>query len=361
LADTSERPAVDELAGWPAPEAQSAWFGSGEIEAELADAYRSGRMHHAWLIGGPRGIGKATLAFRLARYILAHPQPGPERGDAGLAVDEADPVFRKVASGAHPNLLVLRRPWDERAGRFKTELTVDEVRRTVGFFGSTPGEPGWRVAIVDSADEMNPSAANALLKVLEEPPRQALFLVVAHAPGRLLPTIRSRCRRLDLEPLPTDVIEAAIAGNPATASASRDDVRLAAGLAEGSLRQAIMLLDSDGAALYRDFHALVAGLPELDLVALHGFADRLARRGQDDSFTAFFDLLQGWLARRVRGEAEPAEDQPLAERLRAAPLASWAEVWEKVSRSFAATEELNLDRKQFVLTSLMTLARATRM
>ncbi|MBN9021107.1 MAG: DNA polymerase III subunit delta', partial [Rhizobiales bacterium] len=257
MADEFSR--LDSLEGWLPPEAQPRWHGAPGAEAALLDAYRGGRMHHAWLIGGAKGIGKATLAYRFARFALANPDPRSAAVAAAtdLSVPEAGPAFRKVAGRAHPNLLTLERPWDDKNKRFKTELPVDEVRKTVGFFGSTGGEGGWRIAVVDPADEMNPSAANALLKILEEPPARSLFLVISHTPGRLLPTIRSRCRRLDLVPLDPEAIVAAIRENGSIA-AGDDDIRLAAMLAEGSLRRAILLLEQDGIDTYRAFARFAA-------------------------------------------------------------------------------------------------------
>jgi DNA polymerase-3 subunit delta' len=357
-ADTAERPSLDGLEGWPEPEAQPAWRGDPAAEATLRDAYLGGRMHHAWLIGGPRGIGKATLAYRFARFALAHPDPGRAVAGEGLAIPATHPAFRKVAAGAHPNVLSLRRPWDEKTRRYRTELTVDEIRRTVGFFGSTAGERGWRIAIVDPADDMNPSAANALLKILEEPPADALFLVISHTPGRLLPTIRSRCRRLDLAPLASAAIDAALAeGEP---DAGAEDRALAARLAQGSLRRAVLLLRQEGIEVFRALDRLLGGLPELDTEAVHAFAERVTRRGAEDAYEAFLDLTRDWLARRVRRQPEPAGTEPGAA-LAGVPLASWAEVWEKLGRASDLADAYNLDRKQVVLSTLMSLARAARM
>jgi DNA polymerase-3 subunit delta' len=360
MAEKDQIPRLDSLDGWPPPEAQPDWHGDRRAERVLLDSWRSGRMHHAWLIGGRKGIGKATLAYRFARFVLAHPDPfadGPFPADLSLPADH--PAFRKVAARAHPNLLVMERPWDDRNKRYKTDLAVDEVRRTVSFFGTTSGEGGWRIAIVDPADDMNPSAANALLKVLEEPPARSLFLIVSHAPGRLLPTIRSRCRRLDLPALDAATIESVLRANdPGSAG---DDVALAAALAEGSLRRAILLLQEDGIATYRDFARLAAGAPELDVGEMHALADRVSGRGANDAYEGFLDTIRAWLGRRVRGEPEPAAEAAPPARLTSVPLARWAEVWEKIAASATEAEDLNLDRKQVVLSILMTFARATRM
>jgi len=360
VSETDETIRFDRVQGWPAPEEQRAWFGDSAIERTLLDAYRSGRMHHAWLIGGPKGIGKATLAYRFARFVFAHPDPASADLAAAMDLDVPDdrPAFRKVANRAHPNLLILERPWDEEKKRFKTELTVPEIRRTVSFFGSTSGEPGWRIAVVDPADDMNASSANALLKVLEEPPARSLFLIVSHAPGRLLPTIRSRSRRLDIPPLSTHAIAAALREH---GEGDAEDIELVAALAEGSLRRAILLSESGGIETYRGLVKLLARLPNLDVDAMHAFADSVSGRGDDDAWIGFRDLLAAWLNRRVRGEAEPETDVPLAAAAAAAPLERWAEVWETMRQSVEQTDELNLDRKRTVLSILMSLARATRM
>lgn len=357
-----EIPRLDALDGWPPPEAQPRWCGSLAAEAMLLDAYRGGRMHHAWLLGGPKGIGKATLAYRFARFALANPDPASPAvaGALDLAVPEESPAFRKVAGRAHPNLLAMERPWDDRNKRYKTELAVDEIRRTVGFFGSTGGEGGWRIAIVDPADDMNPSAANALLKVLEEPPSRSLFFIISHTPGRLLPTIRSRCRRLDLTPLAVDAITTAIRDN-GSVDADEEDIRLAAALAGGSLRRAILLLEEEGISTYRNFARFAAHVGDPDIVAMHALADSVSGRGANDAYEGFMETVRGWLARRVRGEPEPVPEATPGAAVRAVPLARWAEVWEKVAQSSTEADDLNLDRKQVVLSILMSLARAARM
>src|SRR5438445_5314400 len=203
------------------PRETSILAGHREAEAALLNAYRSGRIPHAWLIGGPQGIGKATLAYRMARFVLAHGPPlagAVQRAD-DLAVDPNHTVARQVAAESHGGLLTLERTANER-GVMRTVITVDETRETISFFGSTAAAEGWRVCIVDTVDELNPNAANALLKILEEPPQQSLFLLVSHAPARVLPTIQSRCRKLPLRPLATsEVIRAAA---PATGMAADD-------------------------------------------------------------------------------------------------------------------------------------------
>ena len=347
---------VDALSGWPMPEQQKSWLGGTAIETQLRDAYVGGRMHHAWLIGGPKGIGKATLAFRAARFILANPDPTAATLGSSLNVAPDNRVFRQIAAGAHPNLLVLRRPWDEQAKRHRSELTVGEVRRIQSFFGSTAGEKGARICIVDTADELNTSAANALLKVLEEPPARGLFFLIASRPGQLLPTIRSRCRRLDLRPIPRDAVRAALAeGEPESLPAEID---LAADQSNGSLRIAIGFLREEAGGTYHAFTALTSALPEVDFEGVHALADSVAVRGRDEAYRAFVGIVEDWLTRRLRAESEAGSKLPAS--VTKAPLASWATVWEKVRDTTLQAETLNLDRKQVVLQVFMALAAATR-
>ena len=355
---------LDQLDGWPAPEENANWLGDRNAEQSLLGAYRSGRIHHAWLLCGPKGIGKATLAYRFARFVLAHPDPGAAEVAAAsdLSVDSDHPAFRKVAARAHPNLLALQRSYNDERKRFYTELTVDQVRRTVSFFGSTSGEAGWRIAIVDPADDLNANAANALLKNLEEPPARALFLIVSHTPGRLLPTIRSRCRRLNVRSLETSTIDRALREKLGDASpVDEAQMRMATVLAEGSLRRAIHLVEVGGGEIHRNLAQLLATAPDLDVEAMHDFAGRVAGGSSDDVFDTFLDAIYSWLDRRVRGQNEPDDAVVLSPQVRRAPLESWAEVWENVRRSSTLADTLNLDRKQAVLSILMNLARATRM
>src|SRR6201991_2187220 len=195
----------------PHPRETMSLFGHREAELALLNAYRSGRIPHAWLIGGAQGIGKATLAYRMARFVLAHRDPLASKVQSAetLEVDPSHPVARHVAAGAHGGLLTLERTLNDK-GEMRTVITVDETRETIPFFGSTAAVEGWRVCIVDTVDELNANSANALLKVLEEPPVRSLFLLVSNAPARVLPTIQSRCRKLGLRSLATgDVVRAA--------------------------------------------------------------------------------------------------------------------------------------------------------
>src|SRR5829696_3780552 len=238
----------DRLPGAPHPREQMAFFGHGEAERAFLDAHRAGRLHHAWLIGGPRGIGKATLAYRVARFLLD--EGALDRGADTLDVSPCSAAARQIAALSYPNLIVLRRsPATDKKGP-STTIPVEAARRALGLFGSTSANGGWRVGVVDSAEDLTAASANALLKLIEEPPPRSIFLIVSHAPQRVLPTVRSRCRRLLLRPLSDGDLRSVIrsVGLP---WAEADDAALAQALAlaEGSARRAIEFLDPDKAAV----------------------------------------------------------------------------------------------------------------
>src|ERR1700716_730878 len=334
------------------PRETTALFGHREAETALLNAFRSGRIPHAWLIGGAQGIGKATLAYRMARFVLAHRNPlasDVQRAET-LGVDPSDPVARHVAAGAHGGLLTLQRTLNDK-GVMRTVITVDETRETISFFGSTAAVEGWRVCIVDTVDELNPNATNALLKILEEPPQKSLFMLVSHAPARVLPTILSRCRKLLLRPLAiSDVIGAAALA----AGIAVDDPALAeaAEASQGSVARALTLLGGEGLKLQPRTAALLATLPRVDPRELHALGDALG--GSDRvALSAFIDSVDRWVSERLRADdANANANLPRLARL--------AEVWEKIIRAARDTAEYNLERKPLVFSVFGLLAEAMR-
>ena len=357
-------PEADRLEGFPHPRETRVLFGHGEAEHDLARAFADGRMHHAWLIAGREGIGKATLAYRLTRYVLARPQ---DRDRNGLEIGEETTAARQVRALSHPGLLVLRRPWDVRAKRFAASILIDEVRRLRSFLGLTAADNAWRVVIVDAADELNINAANALLKSLEEPPARALFLLIASEPSRLLPTIRSRCRRLDLEPLSgadlRSACEAALAASEMEAPVAAHWPLLER-LAQGSARNALQLASSGGLELYERIAAIFASLPSLDWPAAHALSDQLGVAAQEQRFEAFYTLFLDFLAHIIRVRAGGPADAPeraLAQRLIPEPmLPAWAGLWEAALRERDEAMLLNLDRKALIVGLLARLEALSR-
>jgi DNA polymerase-3 subunit delta' len=329
------------------PRATGVLFGHAGAEAALLTAYRSGRMPHGVLIAGPKGIGKATLAYRLARFVLAHPDPvAPDVQTAGsLEVAPANTVARRIAARAQPDLLVIERTVNER-GVLRNQIAVEDIRRTVPFFGSTAGEGGWRIAIVDAVDDLNRFGANALLKVLEEPPKRALLLLVAHSAARVVPTLRSRCRIVTLRPLAERDVAAAAA---AATQSEPDDPNIAAAAAasDGSVARALALLDDGALALRQQALDLLAALPALDVAGLHTLGDALA--GTDPQpLTAFLDTINAWLAQRLDGG-----------RGELTRLVRLAEVSERINAAARDAEMYNLERKPLVFSVFGLLAEAT--
>ncbi len=355
----------------PLPRENSILLGHDAAEAALLQSYNAGRLSHAWLITGPRGIGKATLAYRFARFLLAE-SVAPAGGGAlfaapppnSLAIAPDTVIFRQVASGGHPDLLVVERSFDAKRKRQRREIVADETRGVGDFLHLTSGQGGWRVVIVDGADLMNTHAANGLLKILEEPPKRTVLLLVSDNPGRLLPTIRSRCRTLPLKPLDRAVIIELLQRFVPAISESDRDVLLA--LAGGSLGRALELARGDGVAIYSQITKLLAALPHLEAELLHGYAERLARPGADDDYALFAELLPGSIARLVAvGAAQEATVSPEEERVMrrlvsGRGLDQWVEVWEKLTHLFTQAEGINLDRKQVVLNAFFALEEAAR-
>ena len=346
-------PEADRRDDCPHPRVTDALVGHREAEQALLSAFRSDRMHHAWLVTGPEGVGKATLAYRMARFALAHPDPQAVfvQNATDLGVSPDHPAARRVARLSHPDLLVLRRGWNVDRKSHYGEIRVDDVRRATTFFGSTAGEGGWRVAIVDSADNLNGAAANALLKVLEEPPPRVIFLLVSATP-RLLPApVRSRCRALTLRPLAVPEVASVLEGLSAIAEEHDAEARIAvADLAEGSVARALSLLASDGASLRRAVAGLLDRLPAIDVKAAHSLAEDLAKRGAEERFSVFVGVVGDWLHERVKAGASVREPR----------LARFAETWEKTARTAREVEIFNLDRRPFVLETLTELSGLAR-
>jgi DNA polymerase III subunit delta' len=369
-ADPAELEKLEWPYSWPPPWRSQRLVGHDDAEKTMLAAQQSGRLHHAWLLTGPRGIGKATLAWRFARFLLCGQQQGGLFGDgpADLEVAPDAPGRALVDARSHPDLFHLRRSLNPDTGRMRAEIAVDDVRGLGAFMHMTPAMGKWRVAIVDAADEMNRNSANAVLKVLEEPPPNAVLLIVAHAPGRLLPTIRSRCRRLALQPLAEETV-VQLLGDYAPDTKPEERIALAR-LAEGSIGRALELSGAGSLELYREMIEVLATLPELDMPRLHTFAERFAKRGEEANadWRSLNYLFDGWLKGLARHWAlgteaaavVPSESGLNGRLLAAASLDRWMEAWEKVAHLLSRADAVNLDRKQTVLGSFLALQTAMR-
>jgi DNA polymerase-3 subunit delta' len=343
-------PEADRAGEAPHPRETTALVGHAAAERAFLDAYRSGRMPHAWIIGGPEGVGKATLAWRVARFLLANPDPqsGSVQRMQNLDVDPASRPARQIAALSSPDIALLRREWNDKVKKLYTEIRVDEVRRASRMFQHAAGGSGWRIAIIDSADELNRNAANALLKIIEEPPARSLFLLIAHRPGRILPTIRSRCRLVMLEPLSDDEVARAI--EMLRQDYPRPEIQSAAKQAGGSVKEALRLLEGQSSELDAEVDNLLARLPDVDWRSVHALADAVAGRDNEALYENLMAKIFAFLDHTVRDRAS----------LGPARLKSYAEVWQKVLDAAQETEVLNLDKRPLILSIFADLAEAVR-
>ena len=350
MIDTDAGSEPDRLSGVPHPRERQVLFGHEQAERTFVEGWAAGRLHHAWLIGGPEGIGKATLAYRVARFLLAGGD-GASTQSRGLAVPPYHPAARQVAAQSHPDLAVVRRGPRKDGKGYSAEISVGDVRRGLGVFGSAAGAGGYRVCIVDSADDLNTNSANALLKLVEEPPARSIFLIVTHAPQRVLATIRSRCRRLELRPLEDSHLRSVIRSLGSPWSETGDDrLTRAVALGEGSVRRALHMLDEDATALVGEVSALLEALPRVDVKRVLTLAESLSRRGAEDAFALSLDTVSRWASGQVQTQAGVG----------AARLAPLVEVCEKIARAATEVDIYNLDRRPLVLSMFGDLAEAVR-
>ncbi len=343
-------PESDLYPGAPHPRFAATLIGHEVAELALLNAYRSEKLAHAWLIGGPEGVGKATLAWRFARFILANPDPQSAQARAArdLSVDSDARAVRQVMALAHPDLAALRRNWNPQSKNFYAEIRVEDVRNALQLFQKSAGAGGWRICVVDSAEDLNRAGANALLKMIEEPPPRSLFLIVAHKPAQVLATIRSRCRRLTLEGLaPVDIARVVARLGDPWSTAAPADIERAAAHANGSVREALKRLDPAVTEIGAIIDAAISRLPDADFREIHRIADAVGARGASDSFDALMNAVYDWLAARAR---DP----------RGASLASIAELRDKIRAATRETETYNLDKKLHVLAVFAELSAAAR-
>ncbi len=366
-----EFPQADQVDGAPHPRQTLALFGQNAAEAAFLDAFRSDRLHHAWLITGPRGVGKATLAWKIARFLLATPvvaaddmfgaPPPPET----LEIDPNHSLHARIDALSEPGVFLLRRLYDAEKKKFKQDITVDETRKLKGFFALSSTDGGRRVVIVDAADDMNVNAANALLKLLEEPPQNAILLLISHQPARLLPTIRSRCRELRCTSLGPDLIAQALAN---TGEQPDFDPNAVSELSGGSVGEALRMINLDGVGIYQMIISVAKSFPQADRPLALQLANLAATRGAEAKFDLILTLLDIFLARVSKTglglpptDAVPGEGAVLA---RLSPNPQAAQKWAGIAASMGARARhgraVNLDPAALVLDMLLTMNSTAR-
>ncbi|MCC3306054.1 DNA polymerase III subunit delta' [Sneathiella sp. HT1-7] len=365
----TDLPQSDKLDGYPHPRDTTHLIGHEEAEERFLDNFMSGRFHHAWLITGARGVGKATFAYRAAKFLLSQ-QAGGGGGLFGppetLDVPEDDPALALMHAGSHPGLAVLRRQYDTKGKKFYTAIRVDDVRTLSPFFQLTASEGSWRIVIVDSVDDMNPSAANAILKTLEEPPKKTLFLLLSHTPAGLLPTIRSRCRQLALRPLDDANMRKVLAPHCETLSPEQLDMLLT--LSEGSPGKALRLLEAGGLEIFTALLDIFKEYPRLDAEKLHALADKSGLKDGETRYRSVCEIYPWWLTRLVRAASEDfagnnliaGEAEIMKQMISRHSPSDWAQLWEKGNELIKRADSINLDRKQVVLNLFLNVERMGR-
>ena len=362
-----DAPDPTRIGGAPHPRDTAELIGQDAAQTAFLDAFRAGRLHHAWLITGPRGVGKATLAWRIARFLRATPDPDPDDmfgapAPTTLAISPEHPVARRIAAGAEPGLKSVHRTENEKTGRLRDQIVVDDIRAMAGFFQLSAPDGGRRVVIIDAADDMNVNAANALLKMLEEPPARTTLLLICHQPSGLLPTIRSRCRRLRLGPL--DAPQMALAMAQAGVDPGGDGAALAE-LSAGSVGDALRLVLLDGLKIYAELIALMGTMPNLDRARALALADAAGARGAEARLDLLYTLIDIALSRLARSgaghppmtEAAPNEIATFA-RLAAHPAQAraWADTAQLALARARHGRAVNLDPGALVLDTLFKLS-----
>ena len=365
MKDLEPLPLSDIISGAPHPSEATKIFGQDSAQQQFLNAFDRGRLHHAWLLSGPRGIGKATLVWKIAKFLLTAPNAPAQDGLLGpmsqhvsnLETPSDHPALPRILAGSEPALCVLRRSYDEKRKRFKQNITVDDVRSLKSFFGLSAADGGARVVIIDAADDMTGSAANALLKMLEEPPKNAFLFLISHQPAALLPTLRSRCRELRLSALSYDMVQQALA--QAKIHLSEEQSSLFTRLSAGSAGQAIRLVQLDGDALYSALISTLQTLPSLNQSAALKLAESFAGQASSERFVLLIDLIDYILGQAAKTslipldpDADPtALDQKLFTKLHKGPTGArkWALVQQDISQRMRHGRAVNLDPVTLIL------------
>jgi DNA polymerase-3 subunit delta' len=352
-AETKSTGAEEQAAGSAAlhPRHTEALFGHAAAEETFLGAFAAGTLHHAWLLTGERGTGKATFAYRAARFLLSREAVGTEHGGT-LAVPKSHPVVRQIAAGAHPSLFVLGDAGGAAAS--SAAIGVDEVRKLRAFLSLT-SPAGWRVMIVDPANDLTIASANALLKAVEEPPPRTVFFLIGHGAATVMPTIKSRCVKLAFRPLQLEDFAAAVS---AACAAGEFDVPDAAALdrlhaiAQGSPGRAVEFVAGGVLALAGTLDRIAAGLPRLDYAAVHSLIQSASGAKNAQAFERLCDLIE----ERIEALAR----QALAERANVAMSAAWAQAWQGFRQRRGELDALNLDKGAFLLGAFSDMETVAR-
>ena len=365
MKDLEPLPLSDKISGAPHPSEATKIFGQDSAQQQFLSAFGGGRWHRAWLLGGPRGVGKATLVWKIAKCLLTTPNAPAQDGLFGamsqhvsnLETPPDHPALPRILAGSEPALCVLRRSYDEKRKRCEQTITVADVRSLKSFLGLAAADGGARVVIIDAADDMTISAANALLKMLEEPPNNAFFLLISHQPAARLPTLRSRCRELRLSSLSHDMMQQA--WTQAKIHLSDEQSSLFTRLSAGSAGQAIRLAQLDGDALYSALISTLQTLPSLNQSAALKLAESFAGQANSERFDLLIDLIDYILGQAAKTSLIPLDpdsdpttlDQKLFTTIHKGPIGArkWALLQQDISQRMRHGRAVNLDPATLIL------------
>ena len=354
-----------DIDGEQSPRLCQTLYGHEETARQFMQGFAQNRLHHAWLLTGAKGIGKASFAYHAAKFILSNPKGlQPDHFCDDLSQGFLEDIVQLIERGAHPDLFILNRNYDFKTGKFKNDITIERARELITFLEKTPAMGGWRVCIIDSVDEMNRSAANAILKAVEEPANKVMMFLVSHRPGKLLPTIKSRCQKIPMASLDTPTLEDLLADlRPDLEAQPR---QATAYLASGSVGLALDIVENEGLDIYRNMVDVLASLPNADGVMLHDLAGRMSDARSGKKYQLFQNFLTDWLHRltltAARGVPAPVlfegEAETVAKFLQSSHLEHWLDVWEKTTDLFRQADALNLDKKQTILECFTLIRKA---
>lgn len=332
--------------------------GHEDMEKMFLDAWKNNSLHQSWLVSGAKGIGKATFCYRIARFLL-NADEKQRQNYTSLEVSPESLAFKQISNGSHPDFKLLERGYlkterqkivkaikdgnymtDEDLSELKKSsvITVDDVRTVNEFLSKKSADGCWRVVLIDSVDEMNTSSANAVLKILEEPPHKTLMLLVSHNPARLLPTIRSRCAKVELKPLKDNIVASLLRRyRPQT---SEDMVKKTTAIAGGSIGKAIAYIDGGAVQYYEKIYALATAGKNFKTAEMLKFCDEAA--ATEENYGLFKELVLKFLSEQARSLNKVEES---------------AKAFDKAVRTFLETESLNLDKRQAVMNIMVGICK----
>ena len=368
----------DQIEGYPHPKVTEKLFGHQFAEQEFINCFKSNKLHHGWLITGAKGIGKATFAWQMAKFLLTQPIPSiepkglfgnsDENQNSDLGENLKKAMIARILAESEPRLVVVRKSFDEKRKTFRSSIRVDEVRHLKTFFSLSVSDGGGRVAIIDCAEDMNINAANALLKTLEEPPKDTVFLLVSHNPQSLLPTIKSRCRELRLSNLTESDLKSAL--KQMNLTIPENDSKIYSLLGSGSVGNSIRLLEHDGAGLYRTLLSFLNQLPNLNGFELEKFIATFSGNKNRSRLDLFVELLNMLIARISKAGimGYGSEDQILEDekeiftKLCPNPIIAkrWAELAQTQSENLKHGLAVNLDPSSLILDTFFRIEDCAR-